>query len=86
MVHEELTKHSHHYSLLIVVESVLLTLFLSLHDQTLQTVVALTIGVAYFFWGVITHAKEIQTTRLMLEYAVVGLLASLMLVILIQNV
>jgi hypothetical protein len=86
MIHRELTKHPHHYSLLIVFEALLLTLFLSSRDQTLQILLALLVGVAYFFWGILTHAGELRTSRLMLEYAIVGLLASLMLIILTQNV
>jgi hypothetical protein len=86
MIHRELSRHPHHYSLLIVIESVLLSLFLTQHDSTIQFLLAFLIGIFYFGWGIMTHAGEVKPLRLMLEYAVVGLLASTMLTILVSNI
>ena len=86
MLHKDVIHHKYHYGLLIVIEAILLSLFVTSHDQVTQGIIALTIGIFYFFWGVGTHAGSYRPLRLMLEYAVVGLLASVILIILIGSV
>ncbi len=78
--------HKYHYSLLVVVEAILLSLFVGSKDTLTQIVTALAVGIFYFVWGVITHAGQIRTPRLMLEYAVVGMLGTVMLIILTKSV
>jgi hypothetical protein len=86
MLHREITKHKYHYSALIIVEAILLSIFVTNKDQLVQLMAAIGVGVLYFCWGVITHAGQIRTPRLMLEYAVVGLMGSLMLIVLLKSV
>lgn len=86
MLHKELTKHKYHYTLLIIAEAILLSVFVGSKDQLVQVLCAVSVGIFYFFWGIITHAGQIRTARLMLEYAVVGLLGSSMLLVLVKSV
>lgn len=86
MLHKDLTKNKYHYTTLIVVEALLLSVFVASKDETMQIISAFSVGFFYFFWGVITHAGQVRTTRLMLEYAAIGLLGSLMLLILVGSV
>ena len=86
MIGKELATYKHHYFLLVVVESIVLSLYTTSKDQLIQLLCAILVGVFYFGWGVITHAKELKTPRLMLEYATVGLLASTVLIALIRSV
>ncbi len=86
MLAQELRTHKYHYALLIILEALLLSLFVTTKDQLLQLILAVSVGLFYFTWGIVTHAGRLHTLRLMLEYAVVGLLASTMLVILVGSV
>lgn len=86
MLHQEITTHKYHYTLLIVAEAVLLSVFIGSHDQLIQLLAAIAVGAFYFIWGVITHAGRITTLSLMLEYAVVGLLGTIMLFVLIKSI
>lgn len=86
MIHHELNAHKYHYTLLILIESILLSLFVTTKDQVIQLIFAVLIGVFYFLWGVRTHTGVYRPLRLMLEYAVVGLLATVILVVLIKSV
>lgn len=86
MIHKELTEHKYHYTLLIIIESILLTLFVSTKDQVIQILCAVCIGIFYFIWGVSTHKGSYRPLRLMLEYAVVGLLATVILILLVKSV
>ncbi len=85
MIKRELQKRSHHYILLIVGEAILFSSFVFVKNSPLQSFLAVVIGLFYFLWGVFTHQKEIKTFRLMLEYAVVGMLATVMLLSLLQR-
>ncbi len=86
MLQKDIEQHKYHYSSLIIVEAILLSIFVGSKDQVMQVVAAITVGAFYFIWGVITHAGQLKTPRLMLEYAVVGLLGSLMLIVLLKSV
>lgn len=86
MVHRDLIKHRHHYALLLLSEAMLLSLFVTLNDMLLKGVVAVLAGICYFIWGVLTHAGEIRTPKLMLEYASVGLLGTLMLLMVLKTI
>lgn len=83
---EEFRKHKYHYALLIFIQSLLLTIFVATRDQLLQHIAAVCIGVFYFLWGVIVHTGTLLTVRLMLEYAVIGFLGSVILIVLIGSV
>lgn len=85
MLQKELYDHSHHYSLLIVLEAFLLSAFIVVEAVWLRILVALSIGILYALWGIYAHKGQLTTVRLVLEYALVGLLASTMLIVLISN-
>ncbi|MBP9700026.1 hypothetical protein KBD71_01965 [Candidatus Woesebacteria bacterium] len=84
MIKKELTHRSHHYIILIVGEALLLSAFLVFSMQGYKALIAVLVGVWYALWGVFTHQNEVKTTRLLLEYAAVGLLATVLLLSLIQ--
>ncbi len=86
LLHQDLSAHKYHYTLLIIVEAILLSVFVGSKDQVVQILAAFSVGLFYTAWGILSHAGELKTIRLMLEYAVVGLLGSLMLVILVKSV
>lgn len=86
MIRHELTKRSHHYSILVLGLAFLLSLFLFVRSESSQMLTAFAVGLFYFLWGVFTHKGEITTLRLVLEYAVIGLLASVILISLINTV
>lgn len=86
MIKHEFSRHRYHYTLLIIVEAIILSLFINTHDQLMQIFLAITVGAFYFLWGVITHAGSYRPMRLMLEYAVIGLFASVMLIVLVKSV
>lgn len=84
MIKKELTHRPHHYIILIVGEALLLSAFLVFSMQGYKALIAVLVGVWYTIWGVFTHQHEIKTTRLLVEYAAVGLLATVLLLSLIQ--
>ncbi|PWU22496.1 hypothetical protein C5B42_05775 [Candidatus Cerribacteria bacterium 'Amazon FNV 2010 28 9'] len=84
MVHQELTQHPYHYTALIIIEALLLSLYTTTTDSLLKTIFAILVGSAYAIWGISVHAGSIRTPRLVLEYAIVGLLGTLMLSFLIS--
>lgn len=86
LIHKDLTSHKYHYTLLIVVEALLLSIFIGSKDQMVQLLSAFSVGVFYTIWGFLSHAGEIRTLRLMLEYVSVGLLGTLILVLLVKSV
>lgn len=86
MIHQELTQKPHHYAVLLIGESLLFTAFVSTRDPVIQLLLSWAIGVFYFFWGVFSHEKALRTGRLMLEYALVGLLATMLLLVILGNI
>ena len=86
MIHQEIGHHAYHYTLLILVEAVLLSFFVVTKDQVIQLLLAAVVGLFYTIWGVSTHRGQLLTLRLVLEYATVGLLAAVMLAILVGSV
>ena len=47
-----------------------------------QQAMAVSLGIAYFIWGVVHHKNmKMLTTRVMLEYFFVGLLATTLLIV-----
>ncbi len=85
MIGRELHIHKHHYATLVIGQSILLSLFVMTKDAQIQILVAVFCGLFYFSWGVLTHRHEIRTLRLVLEYAFIGLLATVMLCALVNN-
>lgn len=51
-------------------------------DKMLQRYLALAIGIAYFFWGVLTHVKSSKiTSEIIFEYLAMSMLAVLLLIL-----
>lgn len=86
MIAKEVRHRLHHYTLLAVVLSALLAIYVINPDLQLRQVTALFIGGLYVFWGLWTHRGEIRTLRLVLEYVAIGTLGSLMLVVLARSI
>lgn len=85
MIARELHKHKHYYALLIIGEAILLGLFVTLNTSSVRMFIAFLVGIAYFLWGTVTHKGEVRTLRLVLEYAFIGLLATVILIAIINN-
>lgn len=78
---EELQKHAWAYFtlLLLLLAGGLLFMF-AWPNRVLQRWIALGIAVMYFLWGVITHTRaDHLTSRIVLEYLCIALLAGLIL-------
>lgn len=84
MIKKELSHRSHHYAILIVGEALLFSAFLVFSMQGYKAIIAILIGFWYALWGIFTHKNELKTTRLIVEYFAVGLLATVLLLSLIQ--
>lgn len=85
MMHFDLTSRPHHYAALILVQAGLMSVFFTAHDPFMKIATAIGVGVAYALWGILTHAKDRSPVRLVLEYCLVGLLGTLILLFLIQE-
>jgi hypothetical protein len=82
MIAKELQFRSSQYGVLLFVESVLLSAYLFTPLLSVRIVLAGFCWVSYTLWGIWSHAGEVRTARLVLEYIAVGGLGALMLVIL----
>ncbi len=85
MLHQELQHYSHHYTLLVIGEALLLSAFLGFNVSSIRFLIACLVGILYATWGVYTHRRELHTLRLVLEYVSIGLLATVMLIALVHN-
>ena len=85
MVHQEIQRYAHHYTLLILGEATLLSAFLVIGVGSIRILVAILVGILYATWGIYIHRKELHTLRLVLEYVSMGLLATVMLIALVHN-
>lgn len=51
-------------------------------NHAVQRMIALAMGTTYTLWGIVTHVKaQYITRRLVMEYLMVGLLASVLLIL-----
>lgn len=79
----ELKEHKLAYIILILALIIGLVLFLGAWpDRRLQRLVAGSIALFYFFWGIITHFKSKKlTNRIFFEYLAVSLVAGFLMVL-----
>lgn len=82
MIAKELQHRFKHYTLLIVIISILFALYLFGTSPLTRALDAVMIGITYMAWGIWTHTHELKTSRVVLEYVAVGILGSLILGIL----
>ncbi len=82
MILHELYHRSSHYLFLLIVESIVFSLFILTDSTIYRDVLALFCGVFYMGWGVYTHSGELITSRLIFEYVAIGTLASCILLLL----
>lgn len=86
MIAKELQYRFSHYAWLVVILSVLFSLYVFGSSVLLRLSIALLIGLVYIVWGLWSHRGEIRTMRLVLEYVAVGLLGAVILGVLAQTV
>ncbi|MEP7167074.1 MAG: hypothetical protein ABI758_03800 [Candidatus Woesebacteria bacterium] len=82
MIARELRFRPYQYGVLLFVESVFLSAFLFTPMLNVRVFLAVLAWISYVIWGVWSHAGEVKTTRLVLEYIAVGGLGAFMLIIL----
>jgi hypothetical protein len=79
----EIKTHPVAYIILVTLLTLFVVAFLAAWpNHALQRMVAVGMGATYMIWGLLTHLKTSHVTRrVVVEYVVVGLLASLLLVL-----
>lgn len=82
---EELLKHKLAYTLLALGLTLIVSLFLLVWpNRAYQKILIGVLGLFYFIWGVVTHTKSDRITlRIIMEYGLISLLASLLLWLLV---
>lgn len=86
MIAKEMQHRFSHYISLVVILSVLFSLYVFGNSSMLRVSTAALIGLVYIVWGLWSHHGEIRTMRLVLEYVAVGLLGAVILGVLAQTV
>lgn len=83
MLYKEIQTYKWHYFILIIGLSFLLSLYVVSTNNLVQLGVAIATGLFYSTWGIIVHHSRILTMKLMLEYALFGILGAVILISLI---
>ena len=82
MIARELRFRPYQYGVLLFVESVLLSAYLFTPLLSVRVMLSVFSWTAYVVWGIWSHAGEVKTARLVLEYIAVGGLGAFMLLVL----
>lgn len=86
MIAKEFQQRYAHYGLLLFVICGLFSSYLFVQDNLVRYILSFLIGVAYVSWGIWTHRGEMTTLRLLLEYVVIGVLGSVILLVLTKRI
>jgi len=80
---KELQKHQADYMFLAGILTLFMVGYFSAGKQLVaQHAMAVSLGIAYFIWGIVHHkSTKMFTARVMLEYFFVGLLATTLLIV-----
>ena len=80
---KELHKHPADYMFLAGILVLFVVGYFSAGKQlVVQHAMAVSLGIAYFIWGIVHHkSMKMLTTRIVLEYFFVGLLATILLIV-----
>lgn len=80
---KELSKHSADYMFLAGILTLFIVGYFSAGKYIVaQQAMAVSLGVAYFIWGIMHHKSiRMLTARVMLEYFFIGLLATTLLIV-----